>query len=95
MLLFYSCHNCSTILFCCEKCRRESWNSFHCWECKEGTSIFKCIGIAHLALRLTLETLHLDNKNYPIYNLLTHIEDFKSLELYQYSLVIYLYYKSK
>lgn len=77
-------------MFCGEKCRQESWDSHHRWECKQGISIFKCIGIAHLALRLALETLHSNKKNDQIYNLLTHIDDFKSLELYQYSLVIYL-----
>lgn len=84
-----SCFNCCTILFCNEKCRQESWDSYHRWECKCGTSVFKCIGIAHLALRLMLETLCSDGKNDEIYKLLTHINDFKSIELLQYCLVIY------
>ncbi|CAH1725534.1 SET and MYND domain-containing protein 4-like [Aphis gossypii] len=87
-LKYYSipCDNCCTILFCDNKCLQEAKNSYHRWECKQGTSIFKCIGIAHLALRLTLETSQGNRNNDQIYNLLTHIDDFKSLELYQYSL---------
>jgi len=80
-------------LFCDNKCLQEAKNSYHHWECKQGTSIFKCIGIAHLALRLTLETSLGNRNNEQIYNLLTHIDDFKSVELYQYSLVIFLFYK--
>jgi len=79
-------------LFCGDKCFQEARNSYHRWECKQGTSIFKCIGIAHLALRLTLETSQANSNNDQIYNLLTHIDDLKSLELYQYSLVIHIYF---
>ncbi|KAL4132470.1 hypothetical protein QTP88_009613 [Uroleucon formosanum] len=87
-LKYYSipCNNCCTILFCGDKCLQEARNSYHRWECKQGTSIFKCIGIAHLALRLTLETSKANSNNDQIYNLLTHIDDLKSLELFQYSL---------
>ncbi|XP_060860952.1 SET and MYND domain-containing protein 4-like isoform X1 [Metopolophium dirhodum] len=87
-LKYYSvpCDNCCTILFCGDKCLQEAMNSYHRWECKQGTSIFKCIGIAHLALRLTIETSQANSNNDQIYNLLTHINDLKSLELYQYSL---------
>jgi len=77
-------------LFCGKKCRQESWDLYHRWECKQGTSVFKCIGIAHLALRLTLETLRPGSKNDDVHNLLTHMNDLKCLEIYQYSLVIYL-----
>lgn len=89
-LYFHSCDGCCTVLFCSEKCRQESWNLYHCWECKWGTSILKRIGIAHLALRLTLETSNSNNENDQIYNLLTHIDDIKLKEMYQYCLVIYL-----
>lgn len=81
-------------MFCDNKCLQEAKNSYHRWECKQGTSIFKCIGIAHLALRLTLETSQGNRNNDQIYNLLTHIDDFKSLELYQYSLVIFIFYNN-
>lgn len=90
---FFRCDSCCTILFCGKKCLQEANNSYHYWECKQGTSIFKCIGIAHLALRLLLETSRANSNNDQIYDLLTHIDDFKSLELYQYSLVIYICYK--
>ncbi|XP_015377732.1 PREDICTED: SET and MYND domain-containing protein 4-like, partial [Diuraphis noxia] len=99
-LKYYSipCDNCCTILFCGDKCLQEAKNSYHRWECKQGTSIFKCIGIAHLALRLTLETSRA-NRNYNhVYYLLTHIDDLKPLELYQYSLtatLLLLYLKKK
>lgn len=78
-------------MFCGDKCLQEARNSYHCWECKQGTSIFKCIGIAHLALRLTIETSQANSNNDQIYNLLTHINDLNSLELYHYSLV-YIFY---
>ncbi|XP_050422098.1 SET and MYND domain-containing protein 4-like [Adelges cooleyi] len=79
------CKGCSSILYCSIECREKSWELYHCWECKQGASIFKCIGIAHLALRLTLETCQNTN-NEAVNNLLTHINDFNSLELYQYCL---------
>lgn len=79
-------------MFCNEKCRQESWDSFHKWECKQGISILKCIGIAHLALRLTFNTLHPDSKNNDqVYDLLTHIDDLDSTQLLHYSLVIEYY----
>ncbi|VVC39982.1 Tetratricopeptide repeat,Zinc finger, MYND-type,Tetratricopeptide-like helical domain,SET domain [Cinara cedri] len=93
------CEHCSAILFCSEKCRQESWDSFHCWECKQGPSILKCIGIAHLALRLSFKTLNPSSKNTDqIYNLLTHIDDLDPIQLLQYSLtatLLLLYLKNK
>jgi len=81
-------------LFCGDNCLQEARKSYHRWECKEGTSIFKCIGIAHLALRLVFKTFDRNSNVNHVDNLLTHIDDLKSLELYQYSLVIYLFYKN-
>lgn len=82
-------------MFCGENCLQESWNLYHCWECKQGTSIFKCIGIAHLALRLTFETLRPDSNNDKIHSLITHINDLKLEELFQYTLVIFTDYINK
>ncbi|XP_050540761.1 SET and MYND domain-containing protein 4-like isoform X2 [Daktulosphaira vitifoliae] len=92
------CNECSTVLYCSKMCQKKSWESYHCWECKQGTSIFKCIGIAHLALRLTLKTLFFNSENEKIVNLLTHINKFNTLELYQYCLtatLLLLYLKKK
>ncbi|VDI42526.1 Hypothetical predicted protein [Mytilus galloprovincialis] len=47
------CRRCSTVLYCSETCRQQSWSIYHQIEC-QYLDICHSIGIAHLSLRIVL-----------------------------------------
>lgn len=47
------CLQCSTVLYCNEDCRDQSWTVYHCVECPY-LDLLHSVGIAHLSLRIVL-----------------------------------------
>ncbi|GLH10314.1 SET and MYND domain-containing protein 4 [Gryllus bimaculatus] len=48
------CWECTTVLYCSELCRKDSWNEYHKWECYGGLDVIHNVGVAHLGLRVVL-----------------------------------------
>ncbi|XP_062870212.1 SET and MYND domain-containing protein 4 [Trichomycterus rosablanca] len=49
------CQGCSYAQYCGQKCEKEAWRQYHCWECPIGSEL-KSLGLfAHLSLRVTLK----------------------------------------
>ncbi|CAC5395091.1 unnamed protein product [Mytilus coruscus] len=51
------CRRCSSVLYCSETCRQQSWSVYHQIEC-QYLDICHSIGIAHLSLRIVLTSGH-------------------------------------
>ncbi|XP_060765086.1 SET and MYND domain-containing protein 4 isoform X3 [Neoarius graeffei] len=49
------CRGCSYAQYCGQRCEREAWKQYHCWECSVGSELLTLGLLAHLALRVTLK----------------------------------------
>lgn len=85
ILFHYRCQVCTTALFCNEQCRDDAWSRYHKWEC-DGLEVCHSIGIAHLGLRVAL-MVDASEQYKQVYELVTHIDDMKAEDIYQYALV--------
>ncbi|XP_048511926.1 SET and MYND domain-containing protein 4-like isoform X2 [Athalia rosae] len=50
------CHNCQTVNFCSEDCRRESWQQYHRWECTIFDYFYRMKNIQSSRLLLAYRT---------------------------------------
>ncbi|XP_030648940.1 protein-lysine N-methyltransferase SMYD4 [Chanos chanos] len=49
------CASCSYARYCGERCQREAWQQYHCWDCPIGSELLALGVLAHLSLRVALK----------------------------------------
>ncbi|XP_058267583.1 SET and MYND domain-containing protein 4 isoform X2 [Hemibagrus wyckioides] len=49
------CRGCSYAQYCGQRCEKEAWHQYHCWECSVGSELLTLGVFAHLALRVALK----------------------------------------
>ncbi|KAK0181455.1 hypothetical protein PV327_003741 [Microctonus hyperodae] len=85
----YPCRGCPHVLYCSKKCWSISWLSYHKWECVGyEMSIWKQIGIAHLALKVFFSSIetHDNTKFNEVQKLVTNIDKLSTDDLIIYSI---------
>ncbi len=98
------CLKCTQPRYCSETCRKDSWNSYHRFECG-GLDVLHSVGIAHLGMRIILVTglpkllkfqsainkgESFDDSYSHVLGLVDHIPDLSEEDLFHYTLTAVL-----